>query len=497
MEDRVVSLTISVGLILAIATLFLDSHYHEATHPRSNLSRTLETELQLAPICVRRAFGLYAEIASGFHWLQREDVITQISQSVFALAPSATPTQSPQEAGYQELNRRFAINLQNILETWYGAVDVQFSEVGQLMFSALMKHILQSRLDVTQHQIDKYHIHSVHHLAALAEEDHIQGNDIVIVTGLYRSGTTLLSKLLGLDHQQAQFLTLPEVIHPAANNRIKRQWFRWKRKTLGYTAFCNGSAFYDTTVHRVHRIKDDDPEEEMALMMAAGSPGPFAHLLTDKTLQQVVLSPTDNTTSDDVYHYLKMALATILEQRVSENISNRRILLKSPQHAYHIHRLRQHFPTATVIVLRRQLHSSMVASWLTSLLYMMPMFDLHHMRNFQLPLYGQSVLRHLVHMHNQLDRFVELEQLRPAVSQKLIEVDYNALVEKPVETIKWIYEQANWTLTHQYQSQLEHYVQSSEMSRPTGMKYNLSYFGLTPEVVAAAFQTAPPLSLLL
>mmetsp|Transcript_10471 Transcript_10471/g.21800 ORF Transcript_10471/g.21800 Transcript_10471/m.21800 type:complete len:237 (+) Transcript_10471:3-713(+) len=184
---------------------------------------------------------------------------------------------------------------------------------------------------------------------------------------------------------------------------------------------------------------------------------------SDEQLEPSLMAKARKTWIDSFLYLLRKLTIRDEYQRAATaergNRRSRRLILKSPVHTARIELLNQLFPEAQFIyihrnpydVFRSAAHMADTTYWYT---YM------NTPSNEQIT---EFILRQYEILYDRYEqgRTEVLQELNPRgdgdsnAKRRLIEVSYDDVSQKPVETAKKIYEQLGWTWTPLYQERLE------------------------------------------
>jgi hypothetical protein len=280
----------------------------------------------------------------------------------------------------------------------------------------------------------------------------------VVVTGLPRTGTTLLHNLLALDpsHRALRFW---EALHPTPGGpspeELQAQAERWLE------------AFYRLVpgFRAIHRATPTGPEECDALLQNSFASQHFDDMF-DAPAYSAWLAAAPLT--EEYGHYA-------LQLRVLTNDA-RPWLLKSPSHLGHLDALAGALPGVTVVLCHRHPREA-VASYASLV---------HTLRQA----YSDDVSPAQVG-RQALARATTAMQRARAVRKglRVIDVDYRALVADPLGTVRAIYRGLNRPLEPAMETHVAAWSAEHPQHQHGVHRYDLAAFGLAGEEVDAAFGT--------
>lgn len=181
---------------------------------------------------------------------------------------------------------------------------------------------------------------------AIPEIEQIEIRRPVFVAGLYRSGTTLLHRLLSFSHDATAplFWELRGVASDASP-ASKRRAARWSRR-----------------IHRVlspgfesaHEIRFDDPEECFHLFELSAATSPY-WMTAAQQHADWLLEERQKPLIADAYRFLRLQYQTLVwwRRRDGRDGEEPTWIFKWPYHSWHLEALAAEFEDARVVVCRR------------------------------------------------------------------------------------------------------------------------------------------------
>jgi len=286
----------------------------------------------------------------------------------------------------------------------------------------------------------------------------------VFVTGLPRSGTTLLQRLLTADpaHQGLEqwLADLPQPRPPRAS---------WESDPI-FSAMQSGyHAFHEANpeLAGLHYSDAASHEECWRLLQQAGTSVAF------ETQAHVPSYSSWLEKQDWVPAYRRHRR---LLQQIGSNDADQRWVLKNPSHLVALDALLEVYPDAVIVVTHRDpvtCLASMCSLAATSTRGMSTVFT------------GETIGRsQLALLERQVDRY---RSARANSSATFLDVEYDDLVAKPVATVAGVYRDAGlpWDEATEQAVQVELDASRSGVRAPSH-RYDLADYGLTePEVRAA------------
>jgi Sulfotransferase family len=286
----------------------------------------------------------------------------------------------------------------------------------------------------------------------------------VVITGLPRTGTTLLHNLLALDPAN-RVLRFWEALHPVpadpstAPARVQ-QAEMWLARTYELTP----------TFRAIHASTAEGPEECDALLQNA-----FASQHFDDMFRAEEYSAwLNNASLADEYQYFARQLQVLTRPEERE----RPWVLKSPSHLGYLDTVTQTFPGAMIVHCHREPLEA-IASY-ASLTYAV---RAPHSDNTSLVDVGTHVLnRCAIAMKRAL-------QARDALADDaLVDVGYTALVRHPLGVVRDLYDRLGRALSTEAAAAMEQWVTENPQHRFGRHEYTLARFGLSPADVSTALE---------
>lgn len=178
----------------------------------------------------------------------------------------------------------------------------------------------------------------------------------VFIAGLYRSGTTLLQRLLASsDDATAPLFWELRGVASAASPASKRRAAKWSRR-----------------IHRVlspgfesaHEIRFDDPEECFHLFELSAATSPY-WMTAAQDHADWLLEKAQRTLIADAYRCLRLQYQTLAwwrmhhGERIGRDVT---WIFKWPYHSWHLDALATEFEDARIVVCRRDLDATVAST---------------------------------------------------------------------------------------------------------------------------------------
>jgi len=285
----------------------------------------------------------------------------------------------------------------------------------------------------------------------------------VFITGLPRTGTTLLHGLLTEDPENRVPLTW-EVMYPShpAPGAIDAV----RRKTDERLAWVNRLA---PGFDRIHPIGADLAQECIAITAIA--------------FMSIQFHTTHNVPSyedwfEDNDQGLGYAFHHRLLQHLQEHRSASRWVLKAPGHLFALAELLRQYPDARVIQTHRD-PLRVVASMASLATVLKRAFsnsaDARHIGQDWADRWAKA-----------LERFLRVRDTAPA--DQFLDISYEQLIKAPLETVEEVYRFLGIGLSPEARSRMAAFLQRHPQNKHGKHRYSLSEFGLNAEAEAARFR---------
>jgi len=285
----------------------------------------------------------------------------------------------------------------------------------------------------------------------------------IIITGLPRSGTTLLHRLLIADptHHGVPFWELTRPIPPAQNTRDRRQ--RMASLEFYLRVKCTHN------IDHIHFIRPEEPEGCMWMLGLT-----FVNL--SFWIMAPVFSYLDWYMKQNLFHkkyHDYKALLHILQATAP----NRRLVLKSPEHFARFDVLLKSIPEAMIIQTHR--HPVTVTNSVNSLFYsvhssMTDRVDRSRLADTNIRLIEHGITHNLI--------------ARKKYSSVVCDVYYEHLMEDPIGVIKTIYNHFGLPWPDNHDQRLTACIQHNPKDKYGKHHYKADDFGLTDSRLAPRFR---------
>jgi hypothetical protein len=297
----------------------------------------------------------------------------------------------------------------------------------------------------------------------------------IVVTGLQRTGTTLLHRLLAAD-PETRAVASWEAVNPAPfrGRDPRRKIAERSERALRYLA---------PDFFAIHPVEADAPEEDSILLdFSFLSPVAEATLRVpsySRWLQAQDLAPA--------YRYLVRLLRLLAWQRApraraAASLKERaptRFVLKTPAHLPYLDLLVDALPGARIVHTHRD-PAATLPSYCSMIAHGRGIFS-DAIDPVEI---GDELLRLQSRM---LLRALELRQSSPSLHARILDLEYRELCSDPLATVERIYDFAGVPFSDGARTAVGAALRANRKDRFGKHRYALADFGLDPERVATAF----------
>ncbi len=288
---------------------------------------------------------------------------------------------------------------------------------------------------------------------------------VIVITGLQRTGTTLLHRLL-ISHPDFRGLSGAEALMPVPGapdsdraERARKRQAVLAQKSISYLA---------PEFMAIHPISHDEPEEDVLLLDLS-----FMSQSAEATMHVPTyarwLEAQDHTPA---YEYLRRVLQVLSWQR-----PGRTWVLKTPHHLEHLDVLLRVFKGATVVQTHRDPRIAL-ASFCSMVAHGRGMFSDQ--------VDPVEIGRHWsAKTHRMVERATAVRAESPA--DQFVDVSYYDLMADPVAEVRRICEHAGIPFDERASGAATQYLEANPKNRFGRHDYRLEDFGLTDDMVDEAF----------
>ena len=288
---------------------------------------------------------------------------------------------------------------------------------------------------------------------------------IVMITGLQRTGTTLLQRLLN-SHPDIRGVTGAEAVDPvpAADPKPGEQTAGRRRAAIAKMAF----SYLAPQFRAIHPIDYKEPEEDV-LLLDLTFMSQSAEAMMHVPSYSRWLEEQDHTRS---YQYLRLVLKLLCWQRPGSVW-----VLKTPQHMEYLDVFLRVFPEAMIVQTHRDPRKAL-ASFCSMVAHGRGIFS-----DFVDP---NEIGRH---WQRKTRRMVEraMQAREDAQDHRFIDVSYYDLMKDHIGELRRIYQEAGIGFDHRAERQAALCLKANPQNRFGRHVYRMSDFGLSEQVVDEAF----------
>ena len=297
----------------------------------------------------------------------------------------------------------------------------------------------------------------------LKRNPHIENTDLippVIITGLPRSGTTLLHRLL-TKHEKNYGAPLWEMLRPL--NEPGKKDFRKTKARIEMKA----SNFLKGNINHIHFADFNEPEECIYLLGITFNALLYWIQFPVYPYIDWYIRQNRDKKYQDYHRYLKI---------LQNSHPGRRLIMKSPEHAGSIGELHKIIPGAILVETHRdpvECYNSM-----NSLLHNIHSSITDNDDRTQLATANMKLLLH------EIDRN---RQARKSNNINIIDVWYEDLLADPAGVVESIYLRAGINIDDHFRERMDLYVKGNPKDKFGAHRYNAQSFGLSDETIRDKF----------
>lgn len=287
---------------------------------------------------------------------------------------------------------------------------------------------------------------------------------IILITGLQRSGTTILHRLLN-SHPSIRGVSGVEALNPLPpRNKTKGMITRNAHAVLAQRLI----SYLSPQFMAVHPIDHNEPEEDVMLLdlnFMSQAPEAIMHVPSYSWW----LEEQDHT---QTYEYFRKVLKILCWQRPSSNW-----VLKTPHHMEYLDVFLKVFPTATVVQIHRDPQKTM-PSFCSMVAHNRGIFSDH--------VDPKEIARH---WSRKARRMVELtiQSRAKADADRFVDISYYDLMKDPIAQLRRIYLKAGIDFDAEAVQQAKTFMKRNPQNRFGRHVYHLSNFGLSKEIIEDYF----------
>ena len=298
----------------------------------------------------------------------------------------------------------------------------------------------------------------------LAQDDTIDRPlpPIVLVSGLQRTGTTFLQRLLGQLPEFRGILSW-ELLNPVPRSK-KKTYYGKLQARIGHAAL----NYINPAFKTIHSVDAESLEEEVVLMDHT-----FMSSITETILEVPNYSRwLEQQNQNLAYQDLKMWLQFLMWR----NRAQHHLLLKSPHHMEYMDQFVGVFPETKVITMHRTPVET-IASFCSMVVSGKKMFQ----GSADLASIGQHWMRKNKRL---VTRYMDYCS---GDNREILDLAYDEFVKDPLTTLEEIYAFMDLQLTDQHIKIAEDFMAEHRRNRYGKHTYDLADYNLTPEQVEEHF----------
>lgn len=297
------------------------------------------------------------------------------------------------------------------------------------------------------------------------EIDDIDLGTVIAITGLQRTGTTLLHRLL-FSHPEIRGISGPEALMPVPATKAGGHGERTRKRRAKLTQ--RSMSYLSPDFMAVHPIDHQQPEEDV-LLLDLNFMSQSAEAMLHVPSYSRWLEEQDHT---QAYEYFRRVLKVLAWQRPGPAW-----VLKTPHHLEYLDVLLMVFDGATVVQTHRDPRVA-VTSFCSMVAHSRGIFS-----DTVSPIdIGQ-------HWGYKTQRMVNhaMEVRDEAASGRFVDISYYDLVSDPIAQVQRICEEANIGFNAEALEKAEQYLEANPQNRFGKHDYGLEHFGLSEQVMDEAF----------
>jgi len=298
----------------------------------------------------------------------------------------------------------------------------------------------------------------------IKEDSSIQKNlpPAVLITGLQRTGTTFMQRLLG-SLPEFRGVKSWEIVNPVPTSK-KKTYHGKKLSWFGHKAL----NYINPEFKAIHALDHNSLDEEVVLL---------EHSFMSSILEAVFNAPNysrwlEQQDQKPAYNDLKMWLQLLLWREPSQHY----LLLKSPHHMEYLNDFNTVFPDTKIIHMHRDPKETM-ASYCSMMHYAKKMFQPHSVPD--------EIGRHWMRKNKRL--IEKCEAYKVSHQDQFIDIRYKDLVKDPFIVARRIYEELNLEWTVEHTKAAEAYNAEHRKNKYGKHVYSLSDYGLSGQGIEKHF----------
>ena len=163
------------------------------------------------------------------------------------------------------------------------------------------------------------------------------------------------------------------------------------------------------------------------------------------------------------------------------------LVLKAPQHCFHLNELMTEFDESFVVLLHRNPYQIVLSACnLEMILHSFLVRDLRRgeyaINNVE---YGKRLLKAIQYIH---ENVIEVRKRNPHFNKRILDVQFTELIKDPMKIVRQIYAFSGLQLTPDVEKAM---IASLPTKKKAKSQYNMSAFGLSEEDINRSFPDSP------
>jgi len=303
----------------------------------------------------------------------------------------------------------------------------------------------------------------------------------IIITGLPRTGSTLLFSLLAQDRRSRvlrnweMFEPLPPPTKETIDSDPRIETVRKLQKLVSII-----QPNYTDEVWKLHYYEAGSVEEELLVMLP--------HLMLMP--QAILLHPESEFSKwylkqegkEFVYSFLRQFIQVMGTNYHPES----HWVLKAPIHSLFPEELMNAFPDASIIVPHRD-PCEVIPSWTKLSLYVLAHYVDEYDSRFKVD--GPMICRNTAnHMSEKAKRLMDYREQHPEKKNQFLDINYHQLISDPIGTVRRIYEYFGYEYSDEFEANMKQWLRDNQQGKYGRVKYSLEEFGIRRDEVDKMFE---------
>ena len=297
------------------------------------------------------------------------------------------------------------------------------------------------------------------------EIDDIDLGTIIAITGLQRTGTTLLHRLL-FSHPEVRGISGPEALVPVPAAKARGHGDRARKRRAKLVQ--RSMSYLSPDFMAVHPIDHQQPEEDV-LLLDLNFMSQSAEAMLHVPSYSRWLEDQDHT---QTYEYFRRVLKVLAWQR-----PGRAWVLKTPHHLEYLDVLLRVFDGAIVVQTHRDPRVA-VTSFCSMVAHSRGIFSDTVSPNEIGQHWGYKTQRMVNHAMAVRDE---------TPSGRFVDISYYDLVSDPIAQVRRVFDEAGVHFDNEALGKAERYMKANPQNRFGQHHYRLEHFGLSEQAMDKAF----------